>query len=63
MNNKPKVKLIGVNGNAFNIMAICRRTAIKAKWSQEKIDALLKEMTSGDYDNLLRTAMKHFDVE
>ncbi len=37
--NKPRLKLIGENGNAF-----------------------MDEATNGDYNNLLRTCMDHFDV-
>jgi hypothetical protein len=59
---KPKVKLVGRDGNAFAIMGACREAARKAKWSREQIDAVLGEMMAGDYDNLLATAMKHFDV-
>lgn len=60
---KPKVKLIGRDGNAFSIMASCRRAARQAKWSEEKIESLLKDMMSGDYNHLLSVAMDNFDVE
>lgn len=60
---KPKVTLTGENGNAYNIMGLCFRAAKKAGWDQERIDALQHEMTSGDYDHLLQTAMRYFDVE
>lgn len=56
------VKLSGQNGNAFMILGLCRRAAVKAKWTDAQIDAVLTEMKSGDYDHLLQTAMKHFDV-
>lgn len=59
---KPRVQLIGKDGNAFSIMASCRYVARRAGWSEEKIDALLEEMMSGDYNHLLQTAMKHFEV-
>lgn len=62
MNKKPKVKLIGENGNAWNIMGLCQRAAKKAGWTKEQIEAVMAEMKSGDYDHLLATAMKHFDV-
>ena len=59
---RPIVKLIGEDGNAFNILGRCLRAARRAGWSKEQVDALLKAMTSGDYDHLLATAMKHFEV-
>lgn len=58
----PKVKLIGEDGNAFNIMGRCRRAAKAAGWSDEKWEAVRDEMTMGDYDHLLATAMKYFEV-
>lgn len=60
--DKPRVKLLGKDGNAFNLMGICQRAAINAKWPQEHIDAFLNECMSGDYENLLRVCSKHFDV-
>ncbi len=60
---KPRVKLVGADGNAFNIIGLCRRAARSAGWSKERIDVVLDEMMAGDYDHLLQTAMTHFDVE
>lgn len=59
---KPKVKLIGADGNAFNIMGLCRRAAVKAGWDKAKIDAVMADMRSGDYNHLLMVAMDNFDV-
>jgi hypothetical protein len=60
---RPSVTLIGQDGNAFAIMGACRRAARKAGWPDERINSVLEEMKSGDYDHLLATAMKHFNVE
>ncbi len=60
---KPRVKLLGANGNAFNIMGLCSRAAKHAGWPKEKIDAVMAKMRAGDYDNLLGVAMTEFDVE
>jgi hypothetical protein len=60
--NKPKVTLVGRDGNAFSIMGECRKAARKAGWEEDKIKAVLDEMMSGDYGHLLQTAMDHFDV-
>jgi hypothetical protein len=60
---KPIVKLVGNDGNAFSIMGACIKAAKKAGWPQSDIDMLKAEMTSGDYDNLLATACRHFDIK
>ena len=59
---RPKLELVGADGNAFNVLGLAKRAAKKAEWSQEEIDAFMKEAMSGNYDNLLATCMKHFDV-
>lgn len=59
---RPPVTLVGADGNAFNVLGLCRRAARKAGWTQERIDRVTAEMTAGDYDHLLATALRHFDV-
>jgi hypothetical protein len=61
--DRPSVQLSGMDGNAFAIIARCKQAAKKAKWSPEVITVIVKEMMSGNYDHLLQTAMKYFDVE
>jgi len=56
------VKLIGTDGNAFSVMSLCRRAWIKAGKTTEEWKNIQNEMTSGDYDNVLQTAMNHFEV-
>ena len=58
----PKVKLVGRDGNAFAIMGACSKAARQAGWSAERIKAVMDEMMTGDYDHLLQTAIKNFDV-
>lgn len=57
------VQLIGKDGNAFNILGICLRAMRQAGLSQEERDAFYAEATSGNYDHLLATCMKWFEVE
>jgi hypothetical protein len=57
---KPVLKLLGENGNAFNLLGLARRVAVKNDMDWEKIKT---EATSGDYDNLLQVLMKYFEVE
>ncbi len=59
---KPKLKLVGKDGNAFAVLAFAKDAAHKAKWSKERMDAFFKEAMSGDYNHLLATCMNHFDV-
>ncbi len=56
---KPELKLLGVNGNAFMILAQARRVALKNNMDW---DAIHKEATAGDYDDLLQTLMRYFEV-
>jgi hypothetical protein len=60
---KPTVKLIGQDGNAFAIMGACAKAARRAGWSGRQLNRVIEEMTRGDYDHLLATALKFFDVE
>lgn len=56
------VQLTGQNGNAFYILGIIEKALRKNKIPQTEIDQFIKEATSGDYDNLLRTCMKTVNV-
>lgn len=60
MDKKPKLKLMGRDGNAFAILGSAQRVAVKNKMDWGKISG---EAMSGDYDHLLQTMMKYFDVE
>ncbi len=60
---RPRVKLVGMDGNAYAILGRCQAAARKAGWSKEQTDAFFAEATSGTYDHLLGVVMKHFDVE
>lgn len=59
---KPRVKLLGGDGNAFVILGACRKSARRSDWSNERIEMVLAEMQEGDYDHLLATACKYFEV-
>lgn len=56
---KPKLQIIGQDGNAFAILGKAQRVA-----KQNNMDwgSIHQEATSGDYDNLLRTMQKYFEV-
>ena len=61
--NKPKLKLVGEDGNAFAILGRARVAAKKAGWSKEKISAISEEARSGDYNHLLATMIENFDTD
>jgi hypothetical protein len=56
------VKLTGEDGNAFAVMGAVTKALRRAGVSAETIKQYQDESTSGDYDNLLRTAMKWVNV-
>ena len=61
--SKPKLKLVGQNGNAFAILGCARKAAKQAKWTPEKVAEYTQKATSGDYNNLLAVTMEYFFVE
>ena len=56
---KPVLKIIGTDGNAFALLSKARRA------TRENMDweTIQKEAMSSDYDHLLKTLMKHFEIE
>ncbi len=58
--SKPKLVLVGQDGNAFFILGKAMRVAKKNGMDWEKIKT---EATSGDYDHLLQVMWKYFEVE
>ena len=56
------VQLTGTDGNAFAIMGTVTRELRRAGVSAEEIEQYHEESMSGDYDNLLVTAMRWVDV-
>ena len=49
------VNTYGVDGNAFSIICACQFAMKRAGVQKQTIDAFLKDATSGDYQNVLRT--------
>ena len=61
VDKKVKMKLVGLDGNAFSLMGAFQREAKKQGWFKEEIDEVFEEAKSGDYDNLLRTFIKYIE--
>lgn len=57
-----EVQILGRDGNAFAIMGTIQNALKKAGVSKDEISLYIKESMSGDYENLLRTAMKWVTV-
>ncbi len=57
------VKLAGRDGNAFAIMAACTQAARKLGVSERELVDFRADAIRGNYDHLLRTCKKWFDVE
>jgi len=57
-----EVQLVGEDGNAFAIMGRVMSALKSAGVPKSEIDEYYAESTSGDYDNLLRTAAKWVSV-
>ena len=56
------VQLTGNDGNAYAIMGAVSTALRRHGVSKEEIDQYKEESMSGDYDNLLMTAMRWVDV-
>lgn len=60
---KPTVKLVGENGNIFNLAGIAARE-LKRNNQEENAEKMKKEIFScGSYDEALQTIMKYCEVE
>jgi len=61
---KPKCRLIGENGNIFNLMGIVSKT-LKEAGEPEKADEMLQRITkeAKSYDEVLAMLMEYVDVE
>ena len=58
---KPVVRMTGADGNAFAILGRCKEAAWRMDHAE--YENFLDEATSGDYDHLLQTVHKYFEVE
>lgn len=57
-----KVRLSGMNGNAFAVLGAVTGAMRRAKVSDADVALFKAEAISGDYDHLLRTCMEWVDV-
>lgn len=60
---KINVPMVGEDGNAFAILGRVKRIMRRADLPDSEWEAFHAEATSGDYDNVLMTVMKWFEVD
>lgn len=53
--------LVGIDGNAFSIMAYVSKAMKENRFSKEEVKNYQNEAMSGNYDNLLRVSIKMID--
>ena len=58
-----KAKLIGQDGNAFAIIGTVQQALRKGNAPQSDIDEFVVEAMSGDYNNVITTALKWVTVK
>lgn len=63
MAQKPTAKLVGANGNIFNLMGIASRALKEAGLDAEATKMQKEVMSCGSYDEALVTIMDYVEVE
>ena len=62
LNRKPECKLIGEDGNIFNLLAITRRTLLKNDMYSESIEVVRRVTSSKIYDEALRIIGEYVEI-
>ena len=52
-----------MNAARSMVLGLCQRAARAADLPKEEIDAFREEATAGDYNHLLQTAMRWFNID
>lgn len=58
--SKPVIDLTGPDGNAFALLGMASRWGQQLGKPKSDVDAIIKEMTSGDYEHLLEVLDREF---
>jgi hypothetical protein len=61
--SKPQVKLIGQDGNIFNLIGIAADALRRANQSEQAKEMTNKVFKSGSYDEALQIICEYVDVE
>ena len=59
--NKPKVKLVGQNGNIYNILGIASRALKEAGYADEAKEMRTKVFASDSYEEALAIVLQYVD--
>lgn len=59
---KGNYTLVGVDGNAYAVMAYVRRAMKECGRNKSEIDAYINDATSSNYDNLIAVSMDMLDI-
>ena len=62
-NSKPVVKLIGEDGNVFNLIGIVRRKLVEVGKKKEAEEMVERAYKCQSYDEVLRLFMEYVEVE
>ena len=62
LSRKPECKLIGENGNIFNLLAITRRTLLINDMYNESIEVVRRVTSSESYDEALRIIGEYVEI-
>ena len=60
---KPKAKLIGADGNIFNLIGIASRSLKRAGQNDKATEMSKRVMNSSSYDEALSIIMEYVEVE
>lgn len=60
---RPPLKLVGEDGNAFAILGRAKKAMKEAGWSKDLQSEIMVDATDRDYNHLLQVMMAYFDTE
>ena len=62
LSRKPECKLIGEDGNIFNLLAITRRTLLINNMYNESVEVVRRVTSSKSYDEALRIIGEYVEI-
>lgn len=62
LSRKPECKLIGEDGNIFNLLAIVRRTLLINNMYNESVEVVRRVTSSKSYDEALRIIGEYVEI-
>lgn len=62
LSRKPECKLIGEDGNIFNLLAIVRRTLLINNMYNESVEVVRRVTSSESYDEALRIIGEYVEI-